>query len=147
VLNLTNQSIQHCYYQEKSKKFIQGIRPREKECLIKIYQNDFPDAAVFGGNLLDVETPVSDKTETYCRLALLLFYPFHTLEELVNQRACGDPSMQLFFHGMENRKQHYGRANSPSRRGIQDCLLDTRTEARTCYWTPGTVKAQREALW
>jgi hypothetical protein len=37
--------------------------------------------------------------------------------------------------------------NNTSRRWIQEWLLDTRTEARTCYWTLGTVKAQREALW
>ena len=52
---------------------------------VKIFQCDFPDTAEFGGSILDASTPVTETTETYARLALLLFCPFRNLSGLLCQ--------------------------------------------------------------
>ena len=48
----------------------------------KVFQCDFPDTATFGGSLLDESLSITTQMETYCELALLLFLPFRTVEDL-----------------------------------------------------------------
>ena len=84
LLKFVNGNLQHPSYRQRQGDFLQGVKPREKQdYLVKIYQYDFPDTAKFGGSIMDRETPVTEVTETYCKLALMLFCPFRELDDLL----------------------------------------------------------------
>jgi hypothetical protein len=52
------------------------VKERAKECLIKVFQYDFPDTAEFGGSILDPAIPINVSMEKYAILVLLLFHPY-----------------------------------------------------------------------
>jgi len=70
-----NGSFHHPSYQQQTDSFLQGIQQRKKECLLKVFQFDFPDTADFGGSILDPNVPITSAMEQYSKLALLLFCP------------------------------------------------------------------------
>ena len=76
TLRFVNGQFHHPSYCQKTKHFLQSVAKREKECLVKVFQYDFPDTAEFGGSILDEERAITDTTEIYAKLALLLFCPF-----------------------------------------------------------------------
>ena len=84
LYKFVNDVYRHPSYREKRQSFLQGVQKRKKECLIKIFQYDFPDTAEFGGSILSASTPVTEVTEKYAKLALLLFYPFRILDDLLS---------------------------------------------------------------
>jgi hypothetical protein len=67
--------------------------------------------------------------------------PLPVRGEVLYQRACGVPSMQLFLDGTEDTIM----AELTALQALD--LRTTICEARTCYLTMGTVKGQRKALW
>ena len=83
LLPFLNHKFQHPSFQPKKGRFVQGVTPRERPYLVKVFQYDFPDTAEFGGSILDYQTPVTEVTELYAKLALLLFCPFHELGDLL----------------------------------------------------------------
>jgi hypothetical protein len=76
LLQFVNQDFQHPSYQERKQRFLQGVQRRKRKCLLKVFQYDFPDTAEFGGSILSSSMPITEATETYAKLALLLFCPF-----------------------------------------------------------------------
>jgi hypothetical protein len=79
-----NNNLQHPSYDAKQDRFIQGVRQRSRQHLIKVFQYDFPDTADFGGSLLDPNMEVTTVMETYCELVLLLFLPYRELQQLMH---------------------------------------------------------------
>ena len=82
LLLFHNQPYQHPSYRTKTGRFLQGVRRRKTMRLIKVIQYDFPDTASFGGSIFDPSTDVTEAMETYCMFALLLFYPYRTLDDI-----------------------------------------------------------------
>jgi hypothetical protein len=76
-------SFKHPSYNDRKGTFLQGVRKREKPCLIKVFHYEFPDTAEFGGSLLDDNTYTNDAMERYSKLVLMLFYPYRDLYDLV----------------------------------------------------------------
>jgi hypothetical protein len=82
LLQFHNGYFQHPSFRTKNNTFIQGVRQRRLEHLIKVFQYDFPDTAQFGGSLLDTNITISECMETYCELVLLLFNPHRCLMDI-----------------------------------------------------------------
>jgi len=72
----------HPSFQSSKGTFWQGVCIWEKNVLPKILQYNFPDTAQFVRPLLDPSTLITTPMETYAELALLLFTPFRTLDDL-----------------------------------------------------------------
>ena len=72
----------HPSYREKTGTFLQGVRQRSEEHLLKVFQYEFPDTAEFGGSLLEETTEINMEMEGYCKLAVLLFVPFREMLDL-----------------------------------------------------------------
>ena len=72
----------HPSYLNKNNTHLQGVRMREREVLVQIFQHDFPDTAYFRGDILDPNIIITDETEKYCQLSLLLFCPFRSKKDL-----------------------------------------------------------------
>ena len=87
LLQFHNGYFQHPSFRTRSNTFIQGVRIRKQQHLIKVFQYDFPDTAQFGGSLLDTNIPISETMETYCELVLLLFYPYRCLTDIPLRRS------------------------------------------------------------
>ena len=68
-------TLKHPSYCDVSKKYRQAIKERQKRRIPKIFQYDFPDTAMFEGNILNPETIVNDAMEEYSLKVLLLFFP------------------------------------------------------------------------
>jgi hypothetical protein len=92
LLPFHNDHFWHPSYQTDKNRFLQGVQQRKHDHLVKIYQHDFPDTAEFGGSLLDPTTTITESTETYCELVLLLFYPYWHLTQIASS---GSYTMQL----------------------------------------------------
>jgi hypothetical protein len=82
LLQFHNGYFQNPSFHTRSNTFIQGVRIRKQQHLIKVFQYDFPDTAQFGGSLLDTNITISESMETYCELVLLLFYPYRCLTDI-----------------------------------------------------------------
>ena len=82
LLQFSSKFKQHPSYIASEEKFIQGIRKRKKQCLIKLFQYDFPDSASFHGNIMNDETIITEEIEYYCELVLILFVPFREMGDL-----------------------------------------------------------------
>jgi hypothetical protein len=82
LLQFHNGYFRHPSFRTRSNTFIQGVRIRKQQHLIKLFQYDFPDTAQFGGSLLDTNITISETMETYCELVLLLFYPYRCLTDI-----------------------------------------------------------------
>ena len=78
-----NPYFKHPSFDEKKKEFLQGVKPSKKHRLAKIYQYDFPDTAMFDGNILEYVTPINEYTEVYSNKVLLLFLPFREKNNLL----------------------------------------------------------------
>ena len=99
LLPFHNHAFQHPSYRPRTGRFFQGVRKRKVMHLIKIIQYDFPDTASFGGSILADTTPITEQTETYSMLALLLFYPYRTLEDIRPQGSYTLRFRQAFHEG------------------------------------------------
>jgi hypothetical protein len=82
LLYFTNDRYQHPSYRQSSNCFLQGVKARERQHLIKVFQYDFPDTAVFGGSILDANVAITSDMETYSKLVLLLFLPLRTMSDI-----------------------------------------------------------------
>jgi len=58
------------------------VKKREHELLLRVAQYDFPDTADFNGSILSAETPITEATENFAKLALLLFYPYRVMTDI-----------------------------------------------------------------
>ena len=76
LLELINDKLQHRSLIRTKMKFLQGVKKRTKQKLVRICQYDFPDTKCFGGNVLDDKATISASMEIYCRNVLLLLFPF-----------------------------------------------------------------------
>ena len=82
LYQLVDAKFRHPSYVESKGVYLQGVRERAQRHLVKVFQFDFPDTAEFGGDILDPCTPITEAMETYAELALILFQPFRSLEDL-----------------------------------------------------------------
>ena len=82
VMKFCNGLFQHPSYDDTKFRFFQGVKRRDRNRLVKVYQFAFPDTAEFKGCILDADTPITDITEKYSKLVLLLFYPFRHLQDI-----------------------------------------------------------------
>ena len=64
-------------------RFLQGIQKRQRPLLAKVFQHDFPDAAKFNGSILQDSTPITEESETFSKLVLLLFLPLRCLDDML----------------------------------------------------------------
>jgi Helitron helicase-like domain at N-terminus/PIF1-like helicase len=78
-----NLQFKHPSFNETKNEFSQGVLASKKTRLAKIYQFDFPDTALFDGNILDTLTPINEYTELYSNKVLLLFLPFREKANLL----------------------------------------------------------------
>ena len=78
LLELINDKFQHPSFNRTKMKFLQGIKKRMKQKLVRICQYDFPDTKCFGGNVLDDTATINASMEIYCRNVLLLSFPFRS---------------------------------------------------------------------
>jgi hypothetical protein len=78
-----SESFRHPSFCESNNSFREGVRPRKTTKLIKIYQYDFPDSAMFEGNILDPETEVNEHMEKYSLKVLLLFLPYREKSDIL----------------------------------------------------------------
>jgi hypothetical protein len=76
----------HPSYQILTDSFLQGVRKRDKQHLPKIFQHDFPDTAVFGGDILTSDI-ITDEMETYAALALTIFLPLLCREDIIKDES------------------------------------------------------------
>ena len=72
LLELINDKFKHPSFNRTKMKFLQGIKKRTKQKLVRICQYDFPDTKCFGGNVLDDKATINASREIYCRNVLLL---------------------------------------------------------------------------
>ena len=75
MLELINDKFQHSSFNRTKMKFLQGVKKRTKQKLVRICQYDFPDTKCFGSNVLDDKATIASM-EIYCRNGLLLLFPF-----------------------------------------------------------------------
>ena len=75
LLELINDKFQHPSFNRTKMKFLQGVKKRMKQKLVRICQYDFPDTKCFGSNVLDDKATIASM-EIYCRNVLLLLFPF-----------------------------------------------------------------------
>jgi hypothetical protein len=116
-------------YRVMNDRFLQGVRQRKQEHLIKVYQYDFPDTNEFNGCLLN-ENPVISKTmETYYELVLLLFYPHRILTDITLNGSYTLKVREAVAHGIiVERAQSFlqnlqdARSNSFCVQSLQDDL-------------------------
>ena len=73
----------HPSFDGKTKTFRKHLVRRNSPLLVKVIQYDFPDTATFQGSLLDTSIPNNLVMEQYSKLALTLFHPFRTRDDLV----------------------------------------------------------------
>ena len=73
---LINDRFQHPSFNRTKMKFLQGIKKRMKNKLVRICQYDFSDTKCFGSNVLDDKATINASMEIYCRNVLLLLFPF-----------------------------------------------------------------------
>ena len=72
----------HPSFRSRSGKHLQGVRLRKKPAIPSVLQYEFPDTAGFGGNILNESLPISEATEKYAELCLLLFLPYRSMTDL-----------------------------------------------------------------
>ena len=72
----------HPSYNSSSGTFLQAVRKRNVSQLIKVFHYDFPDTAEFHGSMLDETVHINEAMEQYCKMILLLFYPYCQLSDL-----------------------------------------------------------------
>ena len=72
----------HPSYSKEKNLFRQGVRAREKKCLTRIFQYDFPDSAGFGGPITEETTVINEIMEEYSELVLLLFFSYRSEQDL-----------------------------------------------------------------
>ncbi|CAB9504395.1 helicase PIF1 [Seminavis robusta] len=78
----------------------QIIKERKEPVLAQFSHWAFPDAASFGGDILEMnQYPVPTSVENYCRTILVLYHPFRTLQDL---------TIDGSFHKMFTRLYHDG---------------------------------------
>ena len=79
----------HPSYQPSKDNFRQGIKERNyyENVIAKVFQKDFPDAATFGGNILEESNIVTERMEEYSRSVMMLFTPFRSLADLVSENS------------------------------------------------------------
>jgi Helitron helicase-like domain at N-terminus len=87
LLEFVNGDIfKHPSYCQNTRKFRQGVQKRKNSRLAKVFQYDFPDTALFEGNILDSEVDINEFMEQYSMKVLLLFFPYRTkLDILPNE--------------------------------------------------------------
>lgn len=73
----------HPSFDDLTNTCLQGVRPRKIQRLAKVYQHDFPDTAMFEGNILDYFTPINDYMEQYSFKVLLLFLPIREKQDML----------------------------------------------------------------
>ena len=96
LLQFHNHDFEHPSF--RTRVFLQGVRPRNKPCLIRLFQYDFPDTAEFKGCLLDRSFIPNESAETFCKLALLLFTNYRRPSDII----CVEPYTSRFRHSVEN---------------------------------------------
>jgi Helitron helicase-like domain at N-terminus/PIF1-like helicase len=75
--------LKHPSYCDRTKIYRQAIKKRKHPKLPKIYQCDFPDTAMFEGNILNTQTIINDYMEKYSWKVLLLFLPYRKKEDIL----------------------------------------------------------------
>jgi len=73
---------------QQQDRFLQGTQRREKPVLAKVFQHDFPDAAKFNGSILLESTPITEDSETFSKLVLLLFLPLRCHNDMLLNGSC-----------------------------------------------------------
>ena len=87
----------------------QGVKERSRDMLIKVFQGMFPDAAQFGGDILDSTTESNDKTEEYAFLVLMMFMPFRGIEDFSDNGAVDYTTRLRMVHNQRTviDEEHY----------------------------------------
>jgi hypothetical protein len=83
LLRFQNSVFQHPSFQPDDNRFLQGVRFRDENVLIKVFQYSFPDTADFDGSIMDPRNEINEATETFSKLALLLFLPHREHTDLL----------------------------------------------------------------
>jgi hypothetical protein len=83
-------SLKHPSYCDSKKKFRQAVKKRKEPKIPKIFQYDFPDTALFNGNILNNDTPINEYMEQYSQKVLLLFLPYRKKSDLIRNESYTD---------------------------------------------------------
>jgi hypothetical protein len=74
---------QHPSFVHSKKIYKQGMLKRGSKKLVKIFQYDFPDSALFDGNLLSDNIEVNEHMEKFSEHVMLLFLPHRQILDLL----------------------------------------------------------------
>ena len=77
LLELINDKFQHPSFNRIKMKFLQGVKKRLKQKLVRICQYDFPGTKCFGGNLLDDKATINTSMEIYAEMYYYLYFLFN----------------------------------------------------------------------
>jgi AAA domain/Helitron helicase-like domain at N-terminus len=83
VYEFSNEVFAHPSYSDSSKGMLQCIVESTQRKLIRIPQYSFPDTASFNGSILSASSPANEDMIQYAKMALLLFKPFRTHNDLI----------------------------------------------------------------
>jgi len=75
LLYFVNDEFQHPSFQMQNHTFLQGVKARSEEHLIKVFQYDFPDTVEFGGSILNPDLPINPAMEKVLQMCVAFFLP------------------------------------------------------------------------
>ena len=99
-----NAKFKHPSFVERTGRFRQGIREREKILIAKTFERDFPDSANFGGDILSPRTLITEDAERYARQVLLLFWHYRTHDDLLVNGKYTDKLREITQHNKLSRQ-------------------------------------------
>ncbi len=84
LLYFDNSNFSHPSFKLQKQSFMQGVKKVMAECLIKVFEYEFPNMAKFGGSMLDPDLLINESREKYLKLVLLLFHLYRKLDDIVS---------------------------------------------------------------
>jgi hypothetical protein len=113
---------QHPSYQQNGNRFLQGVRQRSKEHLLTVFQCDFPNSAEFEGPIMSLDSVITEAMESYSKLALLLFLPYRSLNDILIDGSYTRKFREAYWTGLIREKDKIFLQNIQDVRSNCSCI-------------------------